>query len=70
MFTGMALSVPLLVYAGLSLFIIGGPYLYMVVSIFYAYNLTVAFSRIKASVKEIIRVFCCEPYSVRSGNFV
>ena len=40
MFTGTALSVRLLVYVGLSLFIIGGPYLYMVVSVLYAYNLT------------------------------
>ena len=40
MFTGTALSVHLLVYAGLSLFIIGGPYLYMVVSVLYTYNLT------------------------------
>ena len=30
-----------LVYAGLSLFIISGPYLYMVVCVLYAYNLTV-----------------------------
>ena len=30
----------LLLYAGLSLFIIGGPYIYMVVCIVYAYNLT------------------------------
>ena len=29
-----------LVYAGLSLFIISGPYLYMVVCVLYAYNLT------------------------------
>ena len=42
MFTGTALSVRLLVYAGLSLFIISGPYLYMVVCVFYAYNLTLA----------------------------
>ena len=40
MFTGTALSVHLLVYAGLSLFIIGRPHLYMVESVFYAYNLT------------------------------
>ena len=30
----------ILVYAGLSLFIISGPYLYMVVCVLYAYNLT------------------------------
>ena len=40
MFAGMALSVHLLVYAGLSLFIIYGPYVYMVVCVVYAYNLT------------------------------
>ena len=39
MFMGTALSVHLLVYAGLSLFIINGPYLYMVVCVSYAYNL-------------------------------
>ena len=39
MFMGTALSVRLLVYAGLSLFIISGPYLYMVVCVPYAYNL-------------------------------
>ena len=37
----MAMSVHLLVYAGLSLFIIGGSYVYMVVCILYAYNLTI-----------------------------
>ena len=40
MFAGTALSVRLLVYAGLSLFIMSGPYLYMVVCVLYAYNLT------------------------------
>ena len=40
MFAGMALSVRLYVCAGLSLFIIYGPYLYVVVCVFYAYNLT------------------------------
>ena len=40
MFAGTALSVHLFVYAGLSLFIISGPYLYMVVCVLYAYNLT------------------------------
>ena len=40
MFAGTALFVRLFVYAGLSLFIINGPYLYMVVCILYAYNLT------------------------------
>ena len=41
MFVGTALSVRLLVYAGLSLFIISGPYLYVVVCVLYAYNLTI-----------------------------
>ena len=40
MFAGTALSVHLLVYAGLSLFIINGPYVYMVICVFYTYNLT------------------------------
>ena len=40
MFAGTALSVRLLVYVGLSLFIIGGPYVYMVVCVVSAYNLT------------------------------
>ena len=40
MFAGMALSVRLLVYAGLSLFIINRPYIYMVVCVVYVYNLT------------------------------
>ena len=39
MFVGTALSVRLFVCAGLSLFIIYGPYLYVVVCVFYAYNL-------------------------------
>ena len=42
MFVGTALSVRLFVCVGLSLFIIYGPYLYVVVCVFYAYNLTVA----------------------------
>ena len=40
MFAGTALPVHLFVYAGLSLFIIYGPYLYVVVCVLYAYNLT------------------------------
>ena len=40
MFAGTAFSVHVLVYAGLSLFIVNGPYLYVVVCILYAYNLT------------------------------
>ena len=41
MFVGTALFVRLFVYAGLSLFIISGPYLHMVVCILYVYNLTI-----------------------------
>ena len=40
MLAGTALYVRLLVYAGLSLFIISGLYIYMVVCVVYAYNLT------------------------------
>ena len=40
MFAGTALSVRLFVCAGLSLFIICGPYLSVVVCVFYTYNLT------------------------------
>ena len=42
MFVGTALSVRLFVCAGLSLFIIYGPYLYVVVCILYVYNLTIS----------------------------
>ena len=41
MFAGTALSVCLFVCAGLSLFIICGPYLSVVVCVLYAYNLTI-----------------------------
>ena len=41
MFAGTVLSVHVFVYAGLSLFIINGPYLYVVVCVLYAYNLTI-----------------------------
>ena len=40
MLAGTALYIHLLVYAGLSLFIISGLYVYMVVWVVYAYNLT------------------------------
>ena len=40
MLAGTALYIRLLVYVGLSLFIISGIYVYMVVCIVYAYNLT------------------------------
>ena len=42
MLAGTALYIRLLVYAGLSLFIISGLYVYMVVCVVYAYNLTLA----------------------------
>ena len=44
MFMGTALAFCILVYAGLSLFVLSGPYLYMVVCVLYAYNLTIYFS--------------------------
>ena len=40
MLAGTALYIRLLVSAGLSLFIINGLYFFMVVCVFYAYNLT------------------------------
>ena len=40
MLAGTALYIRLLVYAGLSLFIISGLYVYMVVCVVYTYNLT------------------------------
>ena len=40
MLAGTALYIRLLVYAGLSLFRISGLYVYMVVCVVYAYNLT------------------------------
>ena len=40
MLVGTALYIRLLVYAGLSLFIISGLYVYMVVCVVYVYNLT------------------------------
>ena len=52
MFVGTALSVHLLVCAGLSLFIICGPYLSVVVCVFYAYNLTL-FGFRKCSVTDV-----------------
>ena len=42
MLVGTALYIHLLVYAGLSLFIISGLYVYMVVCVVYAYNLTLS----------------------------
>ena len=40
----------ILVYAGLSLFIISGPYLFMVVCVLYAYNLTLEQNKIQKKV--------------------
>ena len=40
MLVGTALYIRLLLYVGLSLFIISGLYVYMVVCVVYAYNLT------------------------------
>ena len=40
MLAGTVLYIRLLVYAGLSLFIISGLYVYMVVCVVYVYNLT------------------------------
>ena len=41
MLAGTALYIRLLVYAGLSLFVISGLYVYVVVCVVYAYNLTI-----------------------------
>ena len=54
MFAGTALSVRLFVCAGLSLFIICGPYLSVVVCVFYVYNLTVEDGIIIIEVKDIV----------------
>ena len=43
MLAGTALCIRLLVYAGLSSFIISGLYVYMVVCVVYAYNLTMMY---------------------------
>ena len=58
MFAGMALSVRLYVCAGLSLFIIYGPYLYVVVCVFYAYNLT-----FRENIETLVS------YNIRSDGF-
>ena len=44
MLVGTALYICLLVYVGLSLFILSGLYVYMVVCIVYAYNLTFGYT--------------------------
>ena len=51
----MALCIRLLAYAGLSLFIISGLYVYMVVYVVYAYNLTVR--RVKTVITAGTRYF-------------
>ena len=55
MFVGTALYIRLLVYAGLSLFIISGLYVSMDVCVVYAYNLTVVNCLI---MKVAIESFC------------
>ena len=55
MFAGTALSVHLFVCAGLSLFIIYGPYLYVVVCVFYAYNLTLTKARFMEQMEKITK---------------
>ena len=61
MFVGTALSVRLLVYAGLSLFIISGPYLYVVVCVLYAYNLTKTDSELILHVGFLLFKMVCFP---------
>ena len=59
---GTALYIRLLVYAGLSLFIIGGLYVYMVVCIVYAYNLTWGGPekwQKRGRAKRVLSHFCC-----------
>ena len=67
MFAGTALSVCLFVCAGLSLFIICGPYLSVVVCVLYAYNLTLSVSG------QQFLVDICSAFSLRllelSGRF-
>ena len=58
MFAGTALSVRVFVYAGLSLFIINGHYLYVVVCVLYAYNLTiVVYFFVLLSVHQVLLIF-------------
>ena len=74
MFAGTALSVRLLVYAGLFLFIIYGPYVYMVVCVVYAYNLIfggshdqfLPFEKGSLLINFQINIFQCK--SVDGGN--
>ena len=61
MFVGTALSVRLLFYAGLSLFIINGPYVYLVVCVVYTYNLTWGGLKIwqkRGRAKRVLSRFC------------
>ena len=62
MFAGTALSVHLLVNAGLSLFIICRPYVYKVVCIVYVYNLTWGGPekwQKQGRAKRVLSRFCC-----------
>ena len=57
---GIVLSI--LVYAGLSLFIIGGLYVYVVVCVVYAYNLTwggLKNGKNRGEPKRVLSRFCC-----------
>ena len=54
MLVGTALYICLLVYAGLSLFIICGLYVYMLVCVVYAYNLTIIYKFMTAKFKDEI----------------
>ena len=56
MFAGTALSVHLFVCAGLSLSIICGPYLSVVVCVFYAYNLTSASTSLNTLQESLIYI--------------
>ena len=63
MLVGMALYVRLLVYAGLSLFIISGLYVYMVVCVVYAYNLTLEEKHLIhfKNCRTFAHLHCCKP---------
>ena len=64
MFAGTALSVRLLVYAGLSLFIISGPYLYVVV-----YGWEYPFIEYE-TLRSVSQIFCHEVVLRVLGDFV
>ena len=67
MFAGTALSVRLFVCAGLSLFIMVGPYLYVVVCVVYAYNL--AWGGLKNGKNGAEPNGFCLVFVVRKNNF-